>query len=727
MLSGFFQNQASTLGTLPSNTITNPKGKMKEITTRSGVAYEGPSIPNKPSPKKVVERETKETTDKEQTNFQGSTAHIQPPVVPILKPDVPKTLPKPNIPYPSRLNDQKLREKATNQMEKFFQIFQDLHFDISFADALLLMPKRIDVCHALADLGTSINLMPLFIWKKLSLPELTPTRMTLELADRSITRPKGFAEDVFVKVGKFHFPTDFVVVDFEADPRTTRYSSTYDDMSVNQIDIIDIAREEYAQEMLGFSKNSSGGNPTSTFEPIIIDSSPSLTPFVGSDFILEEIEAYLKDESISPEIDHADCDPEGDIFLIKKMLNNDPFQLPSMDLKQGEVAKAKSSIEEPPELELKDLPSHLEYAYLEGTDKLPVIIAKDLNDDEKEALLKVLKSHKRVIAWKITDIKGIDPRFCTHKILMKENYKPAVQSQRRVNPKIHEVIKKQVIKLLDAGMIYSISNSPWVSPIHCVPKKRGITVVENKNIELIHTQLVTGWRVCINYRKLNDATRKDHFSLPFMDQMLERLARNEFYCFLDGFSGYFQIPINPPDQEKATFTYPYGTFAYRRMPFGLCNASGTFQRYMMAIFHDMIEKTMEVFMDDFLVFEDSFLSCLSHLDTMLQSKQDTKPRLLWWVLLLQEFDIIIRDKKGTKNLTTDHLSRLENPHKDVFENKDINENFPLETLGKISSGSTPWFVDFANFHAENFIVRGMSSQQKKKFFKDVKHYFWDDP
>nr|GEV61511.1 reverse transcriptase domain-containing protein [Tanacetum cinerariifolium] len=290
-----------------------------------------------------------------------------------------------------------------------------------------------------------------------------------------------------------------------------------------------------------------------------------------------------------------------------------------MDLKQGEVVKEKSSIEEPSKLELKDLPSHLEYAYLEGVDKLPVIIENYLKVDEKEALLKVLKSHKRAIAWKITDIKGIDPRFCTHKILMEEDYKHAVQSQRRVNPKIHEVIKKEVIKLLDVVMIYPISDSPWVSPIYCVPKKGRITIVKNENNELIPTQLVTGWRVCINYRKLNDVTRKDHFPLPFMDQMLERLAGNEFYCFLDGFSGYFQILINPPDQEKITFTCPYGTFAYRRMPFGLCNSLGTFQSCMMAIFHDMIEKTMDVFMDDFSVFEDSFLSCRSHLDTMLQS------------------------------------------------------------------------------------------------------------
>nr|GEY25850.1 reverse transcriptase domain-containing protein [Tanacetum cinerariifolium] len=282
-------------GTLPSNTIPNPKGDIKAITNRSGVAYERPSIPTNPSPKKVVERETEETTDKEQTNFQGSTAHIQPPVVAILEPGVPNILPKPNISYPSRLNDQRLGKKATNQMKNFFQIFQDLHFDISFADALLLMPK-----------------------KKLSLPELTPTRVTFKLADRSITRPKGVTEDVFVKVGKFHFPTDFVVVDFKADPcvplilgrsflstgralidvyreeitlrvndeavtfnlnQTTRYSSTYDDMLVNQIDVIDVAREEYAQEMLGFSNYSSGGNSTSTSEPIIFYSSPSLTPY----------------------------------------------------------------------------------------------------------------------------------------------------------------------------------------------------------------------------------------------------------------------------------------------------------------------------------------------------------------------------------------------------------------------------------------------------------------
>ncbi|GJU26241.1 reverse transcriptase domain-containing protein [Tanacetum coccineum] len=205
---------------------------------------------------------------------------------------------------------------------------------------------------------------------------------------------------------------------------------------------------------------------------------------------------------------------------------------------------------------------------------------------------------------------------------MDDDFKLAIQHQRRVNPKILEVIKEEVIKLLDAGLIYPIFDSPWVSPVHVVPKK-GMTLITNEHNDLIPTRLVTSWRVCIDYQKLNDATRKHHFPLPFMDQMLERLAGNEFYWFLDGFYGYFQIPIDPQDQEKTTFTYPYGTFAFRRMPFGLCNAPGTFQRCMVAIFHDMIEKTMEVFMDEFSVFRDSFSSFLSHLDMMLKRCEDT--------------------------------------------------------------------------------------------------------
>nr|GEZ57422.1 retrovirus-related Pol polyprotein from transposon 17.6 [Tanacetum cinerariifolium] len=342
---------------------------------------------------------------------------------------------------------------------------------------------RMDECLALDDLGASINLMPLSVWNKLSLPELSPTCMNLKLADRSISHPVGVVEDVSVKVGTFHFLAEFVVVDFDADPRvslilgrsflktkralidvyegeltlrvgkeavtfnldqTLRYFANYDAMSVNRIDLIDVACEEFFQEVLGFYVS---GNPTPSTEPIVSNSSPTLTPFRDRDILL--LEEFLHDDPSSP-------------------------PLPSQELKVVEPTNEKSSIDKPPVIELKDLPPHLEYAFLEG------------------------------------------------------------------------------------------------------------------------------WCVCIEYQKLNDATRKDHFPLPLMDQMLERLAGNEYYCFLDGFSGNFQIPIDHQDQEKTTFTSPYGTFAYRRMPFCLCNAPGTFHR-----------------------------TCLSHLDKMLKRCEDTNLYLNW--------------------------------------------------------------------------------------------------
>ncbi|GJR18956.1 reverse transcriptase domain-containing protein [Tanacetum coccineum] len=561
---------------------------------------------------------------------------------------------------------------------------RDLSFEISFTDALMLMPKfastlktlignkeklselartplnencsavilnklpkklgdpgrflipceftGITTCNALADLGASINLMPYSVWKSLSLSELTPTFADdARAGHRSSQEPIGIAEDVFINVGKFQFPADFVVVDFEPDPRvplilgrcflktshalidvyegeitlrvgkeaitfnldqTSKYTADYNHMTVNKIDVIDMACDEYSQEVLGFSSVVASGNPTPYSEPIVSTASPTLTPFGDSDFLLmEEADSFLalEDDPTSSEVDPTYQDPEGDILILEAILNSEPPPpLPNheqympggrKELKLCEAKTVEPSINEPPEVELKELPPHLEYAFLEGDDKLPVIIAKDLKDEEKAALLEDSKSHKEPSLETLRHYKGVSPEFCTPQILWTRAYEPSVQSRE-----------------------------------------------EN---ELIPTRLVTGWRVCIDYRKLNEATRKDHFPLPFMDQMLERLAGNEYYCFLDGFSGYFQIPIDPKDQEKTTFTCPYGTFAYRRMPFGLCNAPGTFQRCMMAIFHDMIEKTMEVFMDDFSVFGDSFSTCLTHLEKMLKRCEDTNLSLNW--------------------------------------------------------------------------------------------------
>nr|GEW47649.1 hypothetical protein [Tanacetum cinerariifolium] len=491
----------------------------------------------------VVERETEETKDTVHPTNNGSTKDVQPPVIqtessilnsepivaPIIEPvaspvSAPKPNQRPSIPYPSRFHDQKLQfgpsiKSLLTNKDKLFELARtplNEHFSTVF---LKKLPEklgdpgkflircdfpRMAECLALADLGASINLMPLSVSNKLSLPELTLTLITLELADRSISRPIGVAEDVYVKVGTFHFLENFVVVDFDADPRvplTLRrsflktgralidvFEANYNDMTANRIDVIDMACEEYSQEVFGFFDVIASSNPTPYYDPIVSTTSPTLSPFGNIDFLLNEVDAFLalEDDPTLPKVDQSYVDNEGD------------------ELKICEAKSDKSSIDEPPKVELKDLPPHLEYAFLEGDDKLPVIIAKDLSVEEKIALITVLTSHKRAIAWKLSDIKGIDPEFCTHKILMEEDFEPAVQHQRRVNPKIHDVIKNEVLKLLDAGLIYTISDSPW--------------------------------RVCIDYRKLNEATRKDHFPLPFMDQMLERLAGNEYYCFLDGFS-----------------------------------------------------------------------------------------------------------------------------------------------------------------------------------------------
>ncbi|GKE39263.1 reverse transcriptase domain-containing protein, partial [Tanacetum coccineum] len=370
-----------------SNQTNELKNMMAKITTRSGISYDGPPIPPLP---KVVEREPEVTKD----TVQLSTENIQPLVVQIQAPiDEPVVAlkPKPSIPYSSRANKQKLCEKDDNLASKFVEIFRELHFELSFADALLHMPKFASMfksllnnkeklfdlaktpvnenclavilkklpekhgdpgkflipcdflelveCLALADLGASINLMPFSIWKKLSLPELTPTQMILELADRSTTSPSGIAEDVFVKVGKFHFPANFIVVDFVVDPRvplilgrpflrmtlgqTSRYSYN-DDVLINQIDVIYVACEKYAQEVLGFSDSSTSGNPTPFLVPILSTSSPFLTPFEEGDFILEEIEACLTNDSIPLGIEYDDFDPEGDLLLLEKLLNDDP-------------------------------------------------------------------------------------------------------------------------------------------------------------------------------------------------------------------------------------------------------------------------------------------------------------------------------------------------------------------------------------------------------------------
>nr|GEY66340.1 reverse transcriptase domain-containing protein [Tanacetum cinerariifolium] len=466
---------------LPSNTIPNPKGEAKAITTRS---VQAEVLVDKPAE--------------------------EPAVV------IPKA--KANLPYPSRLQKEKLREKDDILAAKFMEIFRDLHFELSFADALIHMPKFALMSKKLLnnkDKLIELTKTPLnencsaVVLKKL-LEKLGDP----ELADRTISKPTGVAENVFVKVGKFYFLADFVILDFVADPRvplilgrpflstahalidvyegeiTLRHddqsltlkcgdtpSISYNNLeSLNKVDLIDATCEEYSQAVLGFTDDVSNEVSSPIYEPIVSNSLQNLTPFN------EKADAFIaiNDEPISSNIDATYYDPEGDILILEALFNNDPEPLSNQknffptlhkDLKVVEPKNQSFEEDEPPEVELKELPPHLEYAFLGDNGKLPVIIAKDLSSNEKTALINVLKMSKKAIAWKLTDIKGINPEFCSQKILLEEDYSPKVQSQRRVNPKIYDVIKKEVEKLLDAGLIYPISDSPWVSPIHCVPKK----------------------------------------------------------------------------------------------------------------------------------------------------------------------------------------------------------------------------------------------------------------
>ncbi|KAL4290245.1 hypothetical protein GQ457_14G018310 [Hibiscus cannabinus] len=325
------------------------------------------------------------------------------------------------------------------------------------------------------------------------------------------------------------------------------------------------------------------------------------------------------------------------------------------DSEESEPCKVdKPSIEQPPKLELKQLHEQLKYAYLGNNETLPVIIFSKLQADQEERLIATLRQHKEALGWTIADIKGISPTICMHKILLDDNHKPTVDAQRRLNQAMKDVVRKEILKWLDAGIIYPISDSEWVSPVQCVPKKGGITVISNEKNELIPTRTVTGWRVCMDYRKLNKATRKDHFPLPFIDQMLDRLAGKQFYCFLDGYSGYNQIEIAPEDQSKTTFTCPYGTFTFRRMPFGLCNAPATFQRCMTAIFSDLNEDCLEIFMDEFSTFGEDFDNCLSNLEKVLKRCKETNLVLNWEKCqFMVDEGIVLGHKISSKGMEVD--------------------------------------------------------------------------
>nr|GEY54353.1 reverse transcriptase domain-containing protein [Tanacetum cinerariifolium] len=812
MLSKFVSSNtasSSGSGTLPSNTITNPKEDLKGITTRSGVFYQGPTIP---TPSKVVKQGTEVTNNQVQTPSSQSTAPIQPsvvqsktqtlvskPVVALVSALMPNL--KPSIPYPLRRDNERHCKQANEQIEKFYEIFKDMSFEISFTDALILMPKfastlkalirnkeklremartlmnehcsavilnklprklrdprkflipcefpgmdeclaladlalignkeklsemartpmnehystiilnklprkigdpskflipcefpGMDECLALADLGASINLMPLSVWEGLSLSELTPTCMTLELTDRLVSKPIGIAKDVSVKVGVFHFPADFVVVDFEPDPRvplilrrcflktgralidvykgeltlrirneaitynldqTARYSANYNQMTANKIEVIDMTCED--------------------------------------DFLLfEEADAFLglEDDPNSPKINPFYYDPEGDILLLEAILNSEPLPpLPNICLRSRKNSR-----------------------YFQ----IPI----DPRDQEKTTFTCPYGTFAyRRMPFGLSNAPGTFQR-CMLAIF-------------------HDMVEKMMEVFMDN---FSIS-------------RNGIEV-DRAKVDVIaklpHPTTVKGVRSFLGHAGFYRRFIQD-FSKNFRP-MTHLLEKNTQFIFSEDCIKAFQM-LKKKLTEAPILISPNWDLPFELM----CDASDSAIRAVLGQRHEkhfrpihyaskmmidaesnytMTEKEMLAIVYAFEKFRSYLVmnKSIVHTDHFalkyLFAKKDTKARLLRWVLLLQEFDFKVLDTKGAENLVADHLSRLENPYDNMLDPKEINETFPLETLSMVTfcgDSSALWFADFANYHVGNFIVKGMSSQQKNKFFKDVKHYFWYDP
>ncbi|KAG7564179.1 Reverse transcriptase domain [Arabidopsis suecica] len=819
----------------------------------------------------------------------------------------------------------------------------------SFTLPCSLGPLAFNKC--LCDLGASVSLMPLSVAKRLGFTQYKSCNISLILADRSVRIPHGLLEDLPIRIGVVEIPTDFVVLEMDEEPKDPlilgrpflatagaiidvkkgkidlnlgkNLNMTFDiknamrkptiDGQLFWIEEMDQLADELLEELAeeDHLKNALTKNGEDGFLHL---ETLGYQKLLDSHKAVEESESYEELNESATEVMAVNDENSTQAQPAHSRTYSTEHSTATVDIPAEPVIPTSDDWSElkAPKVELKPLPKGLRYAFLGNNSTYPVIVNDALTDEQVHLLLTELKKYRRAIGYSLDDIKGISPSLCTHRIHLENESYSSIEPQRRLNPNLKEVVKKEILKLLDADVIYPISDSTWVSPVHCVPKKGGMTVVKNERDELIPTRTITGHRMCIDYRKLNAASRKDHFPLPFIDQMLERLANHPYYCFLDGYSGFFQIPIHPNDQEKTTFTCPYGTFAYKRMPFGLCNAPATFQRCMTSIFSDLIEEMVEVFMDDFSVYGSSFSSCLLNLcrvlarceetnlvlnwekchfmvregivlghkisekgievdrakiEVMVQlqpprsvkdvrsflghagfyrrfikdfsklarpmtrllcketefdfdeeclkafqlikealisapivqapnwdypfeiirtmddaqvkyattekellavvfafekfrsylvgskvivytdhaalrhiyAKKDTKPRLLRWILLLQEFDMEIVDKKGIENGVADHLSRMR-----IDDEVPIDDSMPEEQLmvteffGKNYSGNefhqlnavegrSPWYADHVNYLACGVEPPNLTSYEKKKFFRDINHYYWDEP
>ncbi|CAN6718919.1 unnamed protein product [Malus baccata var. baccata] len=675
-------------GQLPSSTIPNPKGgfeSAKTITLRSGKEVgAGPTSKTGHNEDEILQMEEEES--------RLPTAKVVPPLpqAPSI-PNLPNLSHKgknvsnsvhtnvfpSNVPFPSRF----MQTKKEGAEKDILETFRKVQVNIPLLDAIKQVPRYAkflkELCttrkrmltkevvkvgenvsailqrklppkckdlgsftipcvigntrfeSAMLDLGASINVMPYSIYASMNLGALKNDGVIIQLADRSNAYPKGVLEDVLVQVNHLVFPADFYVLEMDESDHAPSLpillGRPFMKTARTKIDVYSgTLSMEFDGEVVNFNLSDSIKYPSEDHSCFSIDIIDSLAQGYFDDLNDDALEKVitrgmeLKTKGADPSVTHGihglghAVHPSEELIEVVAALESSPKldgKYTTRESIPSSTNKLLPSIIQAPILELKPLPSHLKYIFLGENETLPAIISSSLTAQEEEKLLRVLKEFKSALGWTLADIKGISPTTCMHHIFLEDGAKPTREAQRRLNPPMMEVVKKEIIKLLDCGVIYPISDNRWVSPVQCVPKKSGVTVVANAENELIPQRIQTGWRVCIDYRKLNTTTRKDHFPLPFIDQMLERLAGYAFYCFLDGYSAL---------------------------------------KYLL-------------------------------------TKKEVKPRLIRWILLLQEFDIEIRDKKGSENVVADHLSRM--VHNE--ESLRILETFPDEQLLSIKAYKTP--------------------------------------
>ncbi|XP_020418036.1 uncharacterized protein LOC109948741 [Prunus persica] len=803
-------------GKFPSQVIPNPNGghdTANAITLRSGKKVENDDNEERNSTKTVAAPSPKLTVPSDNSKVSSLVNHSITSKVPFprrflnskkeqVSKDILETFRKVqvNIPFLDAIQQipryaKFLKELCTNK--RTFKEHETVALSEEVSAVLLrkLPPKLKDPgsftipClignqrfeHALLDLGASINLMPFSVFESLNLGELKKTSVSIQLADRSIKYPKGVLEDVLVKVNELIFPADFLVLEMEEVPipekdlplilgrpfmRTARtkidvYEGTltmaFDEETVEfkVFDALKYPNDDHAcfsmdvlERMVQETFNAS--QEETPLERALIQS-PKTVNEEGNTAVLEAVNML---EALPPQ--------RGKINSIFEPL---PLS----------TNKLVPSIVKAPQVELKPLPENLKYAYLGDEKTLPVIIASNLSASEEDKLIRVLREHKTALGWTIADIRGISPTKCMHRIFLEGESKPTREAQRRLNPVMKEVVKKEVLKLLDVGIIYPISDSKWVSPVQVVPKKSGITVVKNEDNELVPQRIQTGHIIS------SRGIEVDKAKIDIVRSLLPPKTVKEIRSFL-GHAGFYRrfikdfskisrplcrllgkdvefefneeclaafnklkelltsAPIMQPPDWNFPFElmcdasdYAVGAVLGQRVhnvPHAIYYASRTLndaqlnysttEKELLAVIFALEKFRSYLIGTKVIVFSDH-----AALRYLLQ-KKDAKPRLIRWTLLLQEFDLVIRDKKGSENVVADHLSRLaqgSNEEEDVLP---LRESFPDEQLFTLEA-KDPWYADIINYKASKLIPKDLTRAQKDKLVKTSRYYVWDDP